>query len=57
MKHKNTLFLNNSQIAIIVLLLFCTINTAPAQTTMPAEDIAEKSVSSNGIFRNERYKR
>ncbi len=45
MKHRDTLFWKNPQIAIIVFLLFCTINTAPAQNTMPAEDIAEKALA------------
>ncbi len=43
--HIDELFWKNPQIAIIVFLLFCTINTAPAQTTMPAEDIAEKALA------------
>ena len=46
MKHRNTflwkLFL---QLAIIVLLLFYTINTLPAQTPKPAEAIAEKALA------------
>ena len=33
------------QTTIIALLLFCIINTAPAQTTLPAEDIAEKALA------------
>ena len=45
MKHRDKLFWKNPHIAIIVFLLFCTINTAPAQTTMPAEDIAEKALA------------
>ena len=45
MKHRYKLFWKNPQIAIIVFLLFCTISTAPAQTTMPAEDIAEKALA------------
>ena len=43
--HIDELFWKNPQIAIIVFLLFCAINTAPAQTTMPAEDIAEKALA------------
>ncbi len=43
--HIDELFWKNPQIVIIVFLLFCTINTAPAQTTMPAEDIAEKALA------------
>ena len=34
-----------SLISIVVLLLFCIITTAPAQTTLPAEDIAEKALA------------
>ncbi len=34
-----------SQITIIVLFLFGTISTAPAQTTLPAEEIAEKALA------------
>ena len=45
MKHRDKLFWKNPQITIIVFLLLCTINTAPAQTTMPAEDIAEKALA------------
>ena len=45
MKHKNNFLRKFPQIAIIVLLLFCTISTAPAQTTLPAEDIAEKALA------------
>ena len=45
MKHKNG-FLSGRFLAVItVLLLFCVINTAPAQTTLPAEDIAEKALA------------
>ncbi len=43
--HIDELFWKNPLIVIIVFLLFCTINTAPAQTTMPAEDIAEKALA------------
>ena len=45
MKQRDKLFWKNPRIAIIVFLLFCTINTAPAQTTMSAEDIAEKALA------------
>ncbi len=46
MKYRNTLFWKSyPQIAIVVLLLFSTISTAPAQTTLPAEDIAEKALA------------
>ncbi len=44
MKHRDKLLWTFPRTAIIVLLLFCTINTAPAQTTLPAEDIAEKAL-------------
>ena len=37
--------------AIAVLLLFCKINsTAPAQTSLPAEDIAEKALAATGCL-------
>ncbi len=46
MKNRDILFGKSyPKIAIIVFLLFCTINTAPAQITMPAEDIAEKALA------------
>ena len=45
MKHRNKLSWTFPQVAIVVLLLFCTINTALAQTTLPAEDIAEKALA------------
>ena len=45
MKHRDKLSWTFPQIATVVLLLFCTINTAPAQTTLPAEDIAEKTLA------------
>ena len=45
MKHRDKLSWTFPQVAIVVLLLFCTINTAPAQTTLPAEDIAEKALA------------
>ncbi len=43
--HIDTLFWKNPQIVVIVFLLFCTISIAPAQTTMPAEDIAERALA------------
>ncbi len=43
--HIDELFWKNPQITIIVFLLFCTISTAPAQTALPAEDIAEKALA------------
>ena len=44
MKHRDNLLWTFPRATIVVLLLlFCTINTAPAQTTLPAEDIAEKA--------------
>ena len=45
MKHKNRFLWERSLSAIVVLLLFCTISTAPAQTTLSAEDIAEKALA------------
>ena len=45
MKHKDKLLWPFPQTTIIALLLFCIINTAPAQTTLPAEDIAEKALA------------
>ena len=39
MKYRQKIF------AIVVLLLFSTISTAPAQITLPAEDIAEKALA------------
>ncbi len=45
MKHRDKLLWTFPRVAIIVLLLFYTINTAPAQTTLPAEDIAEKALA------------
>ena len=44
MKHRDKLW-TFRQFAIIVLLLFYTINTAPAQTILPPEDIAEKALA------------
>ncbi|MCY3720987.1 MAG: tetratricopeptide repeat protein [Candidatus Poribacteria bacterium] len=44
MKHIDNLLWTFPRATIVVLLLFfCTINTAPAQTTLSAEDIAEKA--------------
>ena len=45
MQHKNRFLRERSLSAIVVLLLFCTISTAPAQTALPAEDIAEKALA------------
>ncbi len=45
MKQSYKLLCQCSQIAIVALLLFCSISTAPAQTTLPAEDIAEKALA------------
>ena len=43
MNHRYKPLHNLDKITLVVLLLFYTINTAPAQTTLPAEDIAEKA--------------
>ena len=45
MKHRDKLLWTFPRAAIVVLLLFCTISTASAQTTLPAEDIAEKALA------------
>ncbi len=45
MKYRDKLLWTFPRTAIIVLLLFYTINPAPAQTTLPAEDIAEKALA------------
>ena len=45
MKHRDKLLWKLPQFAIVVLFLFSTINIAPAQTTLPAEDIAEKALA------------
>ncbi|MCG9134278.1 serine protease [Candidatus Poribacteria bacterium] len=45
MKHKNRFLYQRDLSAAAVLLLFYTINTTPAQTTLPAEDIAEKALA------------
>ena len=46
MKHRDSLLWTFPRATIVILLLlFCTINTAPAQTTLSAEDIAEKGLA------------
>ena len=45
MKHKNGFLFKRCLTAIVVLLLFCVVSTTPAQTTLPAEDIAEKALA------------
>ena len=45
MKRKNGFLHRRFLVSIAVLLLFCVINTAPAQTTLSAEDIAEKALA------------
>jgi S1-C subfamily serine protease len=45
MKDKNRFLYQRALSAAAVLLLFCTINTASAQTTLSAEDIAEKALA------------
>ena len=45
MQHKNNFLCERLLSATVVLLLLCTISTAPAQTTLPAEDIAEKALA------------
>ena len=45
MKHRHNFLRKLPQTAIVVFFIFCTINTAPAQTILPAEDIAEKALS------------
>ena len=45
MNLKNRFLYERPLSAVAVLLLFCTINTAPAQTTLSAEDIAEKALA------------
>jgi len=45
MNHRYKLSWTFPRVAITVLLLFYTINPAPAQTTAPAEDIAEKALA------------
>ena len=45
MKDKNRFLYQRALSAAAALLLFCTINTASAQTTLSAEDIAEKALA------------
>lgn len=45
MKHRDKLLWKLPQFTIVLLLLFYTINPAPSQTTLPAEDIAEKALA------------
>ena len=45
MKHRDKLLWTFPRVVIVALLLFCTISTALAQTTLPAEDIAEKALA------------
>ena len=46
MKHKDNIFLHGSAFVLIAgCLLFSMINAAPAQTILPAEDIAEKALA------------
>ena len=46
MEHKNNFLCERRFLAAITaLLLFCVINTASAQTVLPAEDIAEKALA------------
>ena len=45
MNHRYKPLHNLHKIALVVLFLFFTINTTPAQTTLPAEDIAEKALA------------
>ena len=46
MKHRDSLLWTFPRAAtVVLLLLFCTINTTPAQTTLSAEDIAEKALA------------
>ena len=45
MKHRYNFLWKFPQIAIALLLFFYTINPAPAQTILPAEDIAEKALA------------
>ena len=44
MKHKNGFLRGRFIVSMVVLLLFCTITTVPAQTALPAEDMAEKAL-------------
>lgn len=45
MKHKNGFLRGRFFVSIVVVLLSCTINIATAQTTLSAEDIAEKALA------------
>ena len=45
LKHKNGFLFKQSITEIVVVLLFCIVSTAPAQTSLPAEDIAEKALA------------
>ncbi len=45
LKDKNGFLFKRSLTAIVVLLLFCIVSTTPAQTPLPAEDIAEKALA------------
>ena len=45
MNPQNRFLYERSLFTVAVLLLFCTINTTPAQTTFSAEDIAEKALA------------
>ncbi len=45
MKYRDRFLRKIPQTAIVLLLLFCTVSIAPAQTTLPAEDIAEKALA------------
>ncbi len=45
MKYRHNFLWKFPQIATVVFFIFCTINTAPAQSILPAEDIAEKALA------------
>ncbi|MDE0087381.1 MAG: tetratricopeptide repeat protein [Candidatus Poribacteria bacterium] len=45
MRHKNGFLFRQFFASITVLLLFCVINTVPAQTTLPTEDVTEKALA------------
>ncbi len=45
MKHRHKLLCRFPRVVIVVLLLFYTTNTVPAQTTLPAEEIAKKALA------------
>ena len=58
MKHRDNLLWTFPRTTIVVLLLlFCTINTSPAQTTLPAEDIAEKALAATCVLGDAGQKR